>query len=153
MQRDGRWVTEFIVLDDNNNDNPCPGSHKLPLNVSKCSTSMADSSGPHVSNSAMLDACQVQFSPIWSPGEVTLIKHIPKSARVTCALHFLALLRSVATNPGYVSNWTALFNRGAAILYPPKRGGKCHNLSSTIKAAFPHLKPRRRPGSCVSQVK
>jgi len=38
------------------------------------------------------------------------------------------------TNPGCVSNWTALFNWGAASLYPPKRGGKHQNLSSTIKA-------------------
>ena len=97
-------------------DNPFPGSHKLPLNVSKCSTSVTDSSVPRVSNSAMVDACQVQFSPILSSGEVTLIKHIPKSARGTCALHFAALLRSVVTNPWCVSKWTALFNWGAAIL-------------------------------------
>jgi len=61
---------------------------------------MADSSGPHVSISAMLDACQVQSSPVWSHGEVTLIKYIPKSALGTCALHIAALLGSVVTNPG-----------------------------------------------------
>jgi len=36
-------------------------------------------------------------------------------------------------DPVPVKKWTDLFNWGGAILKPPKRGGKRHNLSATIK--------------------
>ena len=36
-------------------------------------------------------------------------------------------------DPVPVIKWTNLFNWGGAILKPPKRGGKRHNLSATIK--------------------
>jgi len=71
-----------------------------------------------------------QLTPIWSPA-----KHIPKSARTSCASHLAALLRKTVSNPDSTSNWLELFNWGHIVLHAPKRGGigKRHNLTSAIK--------------------
>ena len=112
--------------------NPCPGSGKLPVdssihhsNVSQSSSSIADSSTA---------ADQSASSPaIWSPADVSLIKHIPKSARGSCATHLASLLRKIVSSPDSVPNWLALLNWGCTVLQSPKRGGKRHNLARTIK--------------------
>jgi hypothetical protein len=71
---------------------------------------------------------------VWSPINVGLIKHIPRASRTSCATHLAAVLRGVAANPEVHENWLAMFNWGGKVLQPPKRGGKRHNLSSTIRA-------------------
>jgi len=43
------------------------------------------------------------------------------------------MLRKVVSNPDLSPNWLALLNWGNAVLRPPKRGGKRHNLSKIIK--------------------
>jgi len=40
---------------------------------------------------------------------------------------------SVVSDAASVSNWQGLFHWASSILQPAKRGGKCHNLSSTVK--------------------
>jgi len=76
---------------------------------------------------------QLSDRPIWTPSDRALIKHIPKSARPACASHLASLLRSIVQDPVPITKWTNLFNWGGAILKPPKRGGKRHNVSATIK--------------------
>jgi len=81
------------------------------------------------STSAAADVGRAQSVPPhrWLPGGVVPIKHIPKSARATCASHMATLLRSVVSNPRCVSNWVGLFNWTGTVLHPPKRGGRRHN--------------------------
>ena len=43
------------------------------------------------------------------------------------------MLQSIVQEPSSVAKWLDLFNWGGAILKPPKRGGKRHNLSATIR--------------------
>ena len=116
--------------------NPCLGSHKPPLSISQpqsqipsvtssCSADSNATSGP-------LDQSS-QSSVIRSPADVRLIKHIPKSARSSCASHLSSVLRKVVSNPNSVSNWLEVLNWGNTVLHPPKRSGRRHNLSNTIK--------------------
>jgi len=72
-------------------------------------------------------------TPIWSPADSTFIKHIPKSARTSCASRLAALLRKTVSNPDSTSNLLELFNWGHTVLHAPKRGAKRHNLTSAIK--------------------
>ena len=88
-------------------------------------------------NAVLLDDA-TQPSSIWSPADSTVIKHtvikhIPKSARHSCASHLAALLRKVVSNPDSTPKWFDLFNWGHTFLHAPKRGGKRHNLASAIK--------------------
>jgi len=139
-------------------DSPCPGSNKPPLSVSMNSTSAAASSASSASlasavgsASVVQNVSQVQSPPIWSPPDFTLVKHIPKSARAACASHLATLLRSVASNPGCVSKWIGLVNWGGAILHPPKRGGKRHNLAASIKDRISSFKATASPGDLSGQ--
>jgi len=75
-----------------------------------------------------------QSSRAWSPGVVSFIKHIPKSARAASASHLASLLRSIVSDPASATHLTALFNWAGTVLQPPKRGGKRHNLTATIKS-------------------
>jgi len=111
--------------------NPCPGFGKLPVdssihhsNTSQSSSSIADSSSAAGQS--------VQSPAIWSPAEVSLIKHIPKSARGSCATHLASLLRKIVSSPYSVPKWLALLNWGRTVLQPPKRGGKRHNMITTL---------------------
>ena len=72
-------------------------------------------------------------SAVWSPADSSLIKHIPKSARASCASHLALLLGKVVANPNSAANWLELFNWGNTVLHPPKRGGRRHKLGKTIK--------------------
>ena len=81
----------------------------------------------------------------WAPGDFRIMKHIPKSARGACALHLASILRSVVSDAASVSNWQALFHWAASILQPAKRGGKRHNLSSTVKKRISSFSVRVTP--------
>ena len=75
----------------------------------------------------------IPSSLTWSPVNSGLIKHIPRSARPACASHLAGLLRAAASHPEVPDNWLSIFDWSGSILVPPKRGGKRHNLASTIK--------------------
>ena len=62
-----------------------------------------------------------------------LIKHIPKSARVSCCSRLSRLLQDITRNPNNIDLWDELLKFGEAILTKPDRGGKRHNLANTIK--------------------
>jgi len=126
-------------------ESPCPGSNKPPLCVNQQSDSVPDPP-PSVTPPATSDGLpSSQMPPIWSPGNVTSIKHIPKSARAACASHLASVLRSIVSDPASVSNWTGLFQWDGTILQPPKRGGKRHNLSSAIKNRITSFSPTVSP--------
>jgi len=112
--------------------NPCPGSGKLPVDSSAHNSSAPQSSSTIVNSSTAADQ-SVQSPAVWLPADVSLIKHIPKSARGTCATHVASLLRKIVTSPDSVPDWLALLNWGRTVLRPPRRGGKGHNLARTIK--------------------
>jgi len=123
-------------------DNPCPGSNMPPLSiVQNASTSVpppqsqasANQSVPNPSSTAMSVDSTSQQSVTWSPADVPIIKHIPKSARPACAAHLAKLLRQVTAQPGVVDNWLAVLNWSQSVLPVPKRGGKRHNVTSVIK--------------------
>ena len=82
-----------------------------------------------------MDLSEADIQPIdlWTPFGVPIIKHIPKSVRATCATHLTSLLQAVVACPSTESNWTALFDWASIVLQPPKRAGKRHPLSSTIR--------------------
>ena len=61
------------------------------------------------------------------------VKHIPKSARPACAKQYAELLRQCTSDPYNVLAWQDLLNFGRDVLLQPVRGGKRHNLASTIK--------------------
>jgi len=106
----------------------CPGSNKPPLQTSAVQSPSVDTnSSAAASNQSSLP------SAIWSPAHSTLIKHIPKSVRSSCASHLASLLRKIVSNPDSVPNWLELFNWGNTVLHPPKRGGRRHSLAKTIK--------------------
>ena len=109
-------------------DDPCPRSHKPPL--------QASTAPPPSAFTGDTGASPVQSSlpsAVWSPSESTLIKHIPKSARASYPSHLASLLGKVVANPNSAANWLELFNWGNTVLHPPKRGGRRHKLGKTIK--------------------
>ena len=114
-------------------NNPCPGSNKPPLQSISLNSQASVSQSADISNTDTASALPRQSSVVWSPPPTTLIKHIPKSVRSTCASHLASLLRKVVANPQSAANWLKVFNWGHIILHQPKRGGRRHNLSSVIK--------------------
>jgi len=81
-------------------------------------------------------------SVTWSPADLPLIKHIPKSARPACAAQLAKLLRQVTAQPSRVDHWLAVLDWSKSIIPVPNQGGKQHNLVSVIKkriSAFPEL--------------
>ena len=112
------------------------GSSKPPLDAGTQSNACLNQPTP-IASSSDKPSGNATASPtdndVWSPPTVHAIKHIPKSARAACASHLAGLRREVATHPEVLSNWISVFNWSAVILPPPKRGGKRHNLTITIK--------------------
>ena len=136
-------------------DNPCPGSNKLPLQnpghtaasqpaPSGTATGSRNSNpitgqGSVVQSSASLSASASSVITQQSPSfqhpclQCPTIKHIPKSARPTCASALEAAFRKIENDPWVVSSWSDLLNFGSAVLQVPARTGKGHNLSSLIR--------------------
>ena len=120
-------------------DSPCPGSNTLPLSVTaqRDKPGFASHQPAPIDNTAAVSSVPSTQSSVpdrlWSPPDFALIKHIPKSARPVCVSHLTSLLRSIVQEPASVAKWLDLFNFGGAILKPPKRGGKRHNLSATVR--------------------
>ena len=121
-------------------NNPCPGSHQLPIssimrsdNIDPATETVSTSSDTQPSSCTANGVPQSDTSTSWAPITHQLIKHIPKSARSACSSHLAKLLRSVVAHPDVLDNWISLFNWSGSILLPPKRSGKRHNLTATIK--------------------
>ena len=133
-------------------DRPCQGSHKPPLravsqnqpsaasNTASVNVSVGASSTADTVNVAV-DSQSASSRPTWSPPGCAVIKHIPKSARPLCASHLASVLRAIVADSADYNNWLALFNWSASILQPPKRSGKRHNLSNTIKKRISDFTP------------
>ena len=89
----------------------------------------------------------------WSPVNSGLVKHIPRSARPACASHLAGLLRVAASHPEVSDNWLSIFDWSGSILIPLRRGGKRHNLASTIKkriCSFSHSSQSVEPAVAPS---
>lgn len=124
---------------------PCLGSDKPPLDPT-IQTSPITVQNPHTVNTSLSSTTSattvvlpVAFS--WSPPKWPIIKHIPKSARATCAIHLAGLLRNVGSHPEVEANWTSIFNWAGVILAVPKRGGRKNNLTSCIKTRLDSYLP------------
>ena len=130
---------------------PCPGSNKPPLQAavsqssasnvnSACGSqdrsvkSVCPSADPNSRPPGVVPSTQsTSPAPFWSPDGATVIKRIPRSARHACASHLSSVLRKVVLNPDKSTLRQDLFNWGYTVLRTPKRGGKRHNLTATIK--------------------
>lgn len=122
-------------------NNPCTGSHNLPLAVQSNTaliTQVTVSSFPS-SQSASVSASSMSTTssipPVFAHPQPSggLIKHIPKSARPACATLLSSVLNSIASHSDDLEAWRSLFNFGESILRKPIRTGKRHNLTSIIK--------------------
>jgi hypothetical protein len=125
-------------------NNPCPGSRKPPLVQLDPSPSSTDDSPTH-SDPPLDPYLQPASSLITLPStlsptafdhplvNVPIIKHIPKSARPACCNTLSELLKATARSKDNLSAWSDLLNFGLDILRKPPRGGKRHNLATTIK--------------------
>lgn len=108
-------------------DNPCPGSHRLPLDptsqgrptLSQQPVGSGASTNAPGGHPVQPDGQSVGVA--WSPVDWGLTKHIPKSARAACAGHLAGLLRKTVTHPEVADNWLAVFNWGGTILSVPKK--------------------------------
>jgi len=118
---------------------PCTGSHKPPLDVSSLPQGSRDhtpaaGAAPVAESASVSDAIHTTVQPnLSSPGECTVIKHIPKSARPACASHLAGVRRAIVARPADGDNWVSLFSWSSHILQTPKRGGKRHNLTNVVK--------------------
>ena len=119
--------------------NPCPGSQQPPLGPSVQAASQALSSQSASASATSTDSSQshpadgtsgrISFTPV----DCAIVKYIPKSARATCASHLSGLLNFVVSDPENVGHWQAVLNWGQVILAAPKRGGRKHNVASSIR--------------------
>ena len=98
-------------------DKPCPGSHKPPLttvkgtdSASQLSRASSDTSIPPAVSTRTAKSADSTASVPWRPTGCGVIKHIPKSARSSCAAHLAKLLRAATEHPEQECNWIAIFN-------------------------------------------
>ena len=102
-------------------DKPCSGSHKPPLGAA-CQRSASNDHSTHSAadtapNSPVCTASSIGIGattvssqaassqPMWSPVHCHVIKHIPKSARPSCASHLAGILRAIVARPDECFNW------------------------------------------------
>ena len=124
---------------------PCPGSNKPPLQTNSQSQAVTDQILRPALSILLYRMTLFGRHPFGSL--LTLvIKHIPKSARPSCASHLAALLRSVASNPDSTPKWLELFSWSHAVLQTPKRGDKRHNLAATIRQRIASFSARQPDG-------
>lgn len=129
----------------------CPGSNKQPLDsIPPASSSQPATSKPYslVSVATTSDDSAISTNTIANSQSIVpnllsfcehpvitggLIKHIPKSARPTCATFMSRLLNTVNANIDNLEAWTSILNFGKNILRKPARTGRRHNLANIIK--------------------
>ena len=119
--------------------NPCPGSQQPPLGPSAQVASQALSSQSASVGASSTDSSHSQPADgapgrlSFTPVDCAIIKHIPKSARAICVSHLCGLLNSVVSDPENLVHWQAVLHWGQVILAAPKRGGRKHNVASSIR--------------------
>ena len=84
---------------DNNNNN----SQALSSQSASASATSTDSSQSHPADGT---SGRISFTPV----DCAIVKHIPKSARATCASHLSGLLNFVVSDPENVRHWQAVLN-------------------------------------------
>jgi hypothetical protein len=124
-------------------DNPCSGSHLLPLSQSTITASQlvqatSTSIRPAVftlSNSATVISSGQQSSgdTVQHPVHCALVlKRIPKNARVHVGNLLQKLINDVLQHPSSLVSWSRLLGFPSACLTKPCRGGKSRNLTTAI---------------------
>ena len=129
--------------------NPCPGSNQRPLEVSRIghTSSQPVSTVRLTASSNTLDdinvtPCNTRCSANLPNASIKLqhpqlpgptLKHIPKSARTSCAMALADILRRINSNPNDSKAWALLLDFGTKALLVSPRGGKRHNTASTVK--------------------
>ena len=134
-------------------NNPCSGSNQLPL--SSCTQAAVNSALPdsflrlsaatssppddflHVDNRSvtlqpsnnLTSTCQLQHPQAAGP----IIKHIPKSARPTCAKVLTDILMKIVQDYHDIPAWSWLLNFAIVTLVKPSRTGQEDSLTSVIK--------------------
>src|SRR6218665_874157 len=168
---------------------PCSGSKQLPAGgpmqptailsgVQTGASVVGQSSNAftttHLGTEDASDIEESQHRPTTGTGEVTiqhpninkrLLKHIPKGARSESGRLLTNLINAILSDTDRIENWRNLMAFTAIVFELPNRGGKRHNLTSTIKrrmTEFHHslpdklldifnqdksdiLRPRKRP--------
>src|SRR6218665_1069960 len=62
-----------------------------------------------------------------------ILKHIPKAARSCTGRLLTTIINKILADPSTLHHWQVLLSFAAIVLEQPMRGGKRHNLTSTIK--------------------
>ena len=122
-------------------NNPCPGSHKPPLARGANSPSLSQQPPPTSTNSTPTadSVSQQQTAPQsqsqslqtqtpvsrcddldWHPIEFGTVKHIPRSARPSCASHLADIFRKISADPSNHDKWIALFRSAGSVSQPPR---------------------------------
>ena len=151
-------------------NNPCPGSHKPPLARGANSPSLSQQPPPTSTNSTPTadSVSQQQTAPQsqsqslqtqtpvsrcddldWHPIEFGTVKHIPRSARPSCASHLADIFRKISADPSNHDKWIALFRWAGSVLQPPRRSGKRHNFTSVVKKRIQTFSGAVAPSSDV----
>ena len=139
-------------------NNPCPGSDVAPLSVVDAPPAdMPSSSRPvpsSVANDTVVDPAAADL-PTGPPSRsvvtsqhglpslmtilnevgcaVPVIKHIPKSARHSCATHLTGVLKDILADTDAADRWHRLLLWPFLVLSTPRRGGKRNQVAITIK--------------------
>ena len=148
-------------------NNPCSGSHQLPLSDSVCRGSRSNpfSGSQQLVSSQSLTAQPSQAATTYAqtaapaslPSEVSItatspsqndvqvhpprrqiLKRIPKGARPAAANLLQKLISDVLMHPSSSSSWSRLLGFSASCLVKPTRGGRSHNSKTLV------LKPLRQ---------
>jgi len=106
--------------------NLCPGSQQPSLGpsvqvASQASKSQSDSTRATSTVSSQphpVDGASGTFS--FTPVDCAIVKHIPKSARATCASNLSRLLNSVVSDPENPTHWHAILHWGQGVYGCPK---------------------------------
>ena len=131
-------------------DNPCSGSHQLPLDgtvSSQFTRAAADDNSTVSLSTQLIRPVSVEQStaadqlttinsssfPVWALTSYPLIKHIPRTARFACATHLAGLLRKVADDAMNLNAWKQVFTWSRRVLGSLKRSGRRHNTATIIK--------------------
>ena len=117
--------------------NPCPGSNKPPLSAVSGGAALSQ---PVSQSQTLVSTTQSDVAGVapisWSPSEAPIMKHIPKSARPSCASQMATLFQNVVYNPEKIDSWLKILNWPMAVLQPVKRGesgAMCLVLSRTVQ--------------------
>ena len=65
------------------------------------------------------------------PGNI--IKHIPRSARLHCAVQLTKAIKIVIAHPDDPAAWSSLLDYGKLLLLAPPRSGRKHNVANVLK--------------------